>query len=646
MSYIINNSRGEIVAVVADGTINTSATDLTLVGRAVTEYGTYENENYVYLLENFANGSAPLRPILGQLWYNSSTDTISAYGSGNTWNALASQAYVQAQKISPAFTGVPTTPTAPLGTANTQVASTGFVSAAITTSQNTAATIYAPINSPVLTGVPQGPTATAGANTNQLATTAFVTNSAALAGTPTAPTAAANTNSAQIATTAFVQNNKISPEFSGVPLAPTATANTGTSQIATTLFVQNNKVSPAFIGVPTVPTAPPGTGNAQIASTGFVQQELASGAGGVLKTMAYQNANNVAITGGSIINVTPIPVASGGTASNTAAGARINLGLGTMALQEKESVEILGGTITGITDLAVADGGTGASTAAGARTNLGIGTVATQNASNVAITGGSITGITPIAVNAGGTGAGDPIQARLNLGIGNLATQEPNSVAITGGTITGTSISSLFAPLSIQDGGTNSRNAFDARFQLGLGSIATQFADSVNITGGTLSNIGVNIIGGTITGVSPIAIQSGGTGSDTASGARTNLGLRSGATTDVGTIATQNANNVSITGGNVSGNNVSGNYVISFNPIQVQSGGTGANTAAGARSSLEVPPDTRSIIAGGGLAGGGTLQADRTLSIASDSNGFGRRWVSTSTPSSATGSNGDIWYQI
>ena len=110
MSYIINNSRGEVLAVVADGTVNTTATDLFLVGRALTDYGTYENENYVYLLENFANNTAPPQPILGQLWYNSDTDVISTYTSADAWVALATEPYVQAQKISPAFTGIPTAP--------------------------------------------------------------------------------------------------------------------------------------------------------------------------------------------------------------------------------------------------------------------------------------------------------------------------------------------------------------------------------------------------------------------------------------------------------------------------------------------------------------------------------------------------------
>ena len=54
MSYIINNSRGNVLVVIADGTINTSATSLGLVGRLTTDYGQTENENIVFLLENFA----------------------------------------------------------------------------------------------------------------------------------------------------------------------------------------------------------------------------------------------------------------------------------------------------------------------------------------------------------------------------------------------------------------------------------------------------------------------------------------------------------------------------------------------------------------------------------------------------------------
>jgi hypothetical protein len=55
-----------------------------------------------------------------------------------------------------------------------------------------------------------------------------------------------------------------------------------------------------------------------------------------------------------------------------AAAQRTTLGLGTIATQAANSVSISGGTVLGITDLAVADGGTGASDASGARTNLGL----------------------------------------------------------------------------------------------------------------------------------------------------------------------------------------------------------------------------------------------------------------------------------
>lgn len=127
MSYIINNSRGNIVAIVPDGTTNTTACPITLVGQGVIGYGTAENTNYVWIAENFAKGSPPLAPLQGQLWYNTTTDTISSYSTSNTWVALATQSYVQDQKVSPEFTGTPTAPTAANGTSTTQIATTAFV---------------------------------------------------------------------------------------------------------------------------------------------------------------------------------------------------------------------------------------------------------------------------------------------------------------------------------------------------------------------------------------------------------------------------------------------------------------------------------------------------------------------------------------
>jgi hypothetical protein len=94
------------------------------------------------------------------------------------------------------------------------------------------------------------------------------------------------------------------------------------------------------------------------------------------------------------------------------------------------------------------------------------------------------------------------------------------------------------------------------------------------------------------------------------------------------------ASSVNITGGSITG----------ITPLAIAAGGTGGSTAAAARSGIGAVATTTTINAGGGLTGGGDLSQSRTLSIASNSNGFGVRYVSTSTPTG--GNNGDIWYQI
>ena len=86
MAYTINKFNGEQLVVLQDGTIDTS-TSINLVGRNYVGYGESQNENFVFLLENFANGNPPSRPIEGQLWFDTSKDLMNVY-DGSNWNVI------------------------------------------------------------------------------------------------------------------------------------------------------------------------------------------------------------------------------------------------------------------------------------------------------------------------------------------------------------------------------------------------------------------------------------------------------------------------------------------------------------------------------------------------------------------------------
>ena len=84
MAYTIFNTRNEELTVVEDGTID-NTTDLKLIGKNYSGYGEIQNENFVYLLENFSGANQPPRPIAGQLWFDSTNNKIKIY-DGNDEN--------------------------------------------------------------------------------------------------------------------------------------------------------------------------------------------------------------------------------------------------------------------------------------------------------------------------------------------------------------------------------------------------------------------------------------------------------------------------------------------------------------------------------------------------------------------------------
>jgi hypothetical protein len=83
MAYTINKYDTTQLTVVQDGTID-QTTDIKLVGKNYAGYGEIQNENFVFLLENFAGANQPPRAIRGQVWFDSANSKLKFY-DGDKW---------------------------------------------------------------------------------------------------------------------------------------------------------------------------------------------------------------------------------------------------------------------------------------------------------------------------------------------------------------------------------------------------------------------------------------------------------------------------------------------------------------------------------------------------------------------------------
>lgn len=83
MAYQIDRYNNTLLTVVEDGTVD-QTTDLKFIGKNYAGYGEIQNENFLFLLENFAGANQPSRPLSGQVWFDTANSKLKFY-DGTRW---------------------------------------------------------------------------------------------------------------------------------------------------------------------------------------------------------------------------------------------------------------------------------------------------------------------------------------------------------------------------------------------------------------------------------------------------------------------------------------------------------------------------------------------------------------------------------
>lgn len=101
MPYSLKTFDGTSLVTIADGLVDDQiTTPLFLIGKNVTGYGTRQNENFLYLLENFAGITPPFPATAGQLWFDKTAGATKLnVNDGTDWKGLAVQVVSTSQPI-------------------------------------------------------------------------------------------------------------------------------------------------------------------------------------------------------------------------------------------------------------------------------------------------------------------------------------------------------------------------------------------------------------------------------------------------------------------------------------------------------------------------------------------------------------------
>lgn len=96
MAYKLNKTDGSLLVELVDGRLDISSADIALIGKNYQGFGESINENFIKMLENFSNSTAPVKPLKGQLWYDTATGRLKIY-DGTTFRSTDSTIYASSQ---------------------------------------------------------------------------------------------------------------------------------------------------------------------------------------------------------------------------------------------------------------------------------------------------------------------------------------------------------------------------------------------------------------------------------------------------------------------------------------------------------------------------------------------------------------------
>ena len=329
-----------------------------------------------------------------------------------------------------------------------------------------------------------------------------------------------------------------------------------------------------------------------------------------LGTIATQSASNVFITGGQVSGVT-----IGGTATGLSISGSTNTlsNIGNSSLTNSSVTINTSGILSG-----------GGSLSLGGTLNLST----TEADTLLSVTGRGATTSNGITLSSASPLLFSSSVPVLTLGAGDAAgvltikdsNATPNTLltltdaGTTGNlSVTGTLLGSNFS------GSSSGTNTGDQTISLtsdvtgsGTGSFAVTIANGA-VTLGKMANLAANSIIGNNTGSSatPIAL--------TAAQVKTLLSISTTDISGLGTIATQSAGNVFITGGQITGGTINGATIGAVTPA------SGAFTGLSATSAISAPTSTNTIngliINSGALSGITTISASSTINGATLSGG-------------------------